>query len=356
MHILFLADASSVHSYRWIKYFSGIEGIEVTWFSLTKANMPALESVDFNFIDKKNPIGLFKGLRAISKKSPDIIHVHYLGWNGFLSLFFPKTTVVLTAWGSDIVFNSKNTLMRFILKKIIQQSSLITCDALHLRDELVKLGAPKKNVELVMFGIDDHAFRSSRKPFNTGISSNKFIVGSIRHLHPVYDLMTLLKAAKIILNRRDDVIFHIAGSGPDLKELEEFVAEHNLHKGVEFLGRLEPSELCGFYDSLDIYVSTSLSDGGIASSTAEAMLCERPVVITDAAENADWVTDKENGRLFSCHDFVSLADIILDLADNQDVGVEFGIKAKDTIMLRNTYSNEMNKMLGIYERVAESVD
>ena len=43
----------------------------------------------------------------ISKIAPDIIHAHYLGWNGLLSLFFPKSKIVLTAWGSDIVFNSK---------------------------------------------------------------------------------------------------------------------------------------------------------------------------------------------------------------------------------------------------------
>ena len=33
--------------------------------------------------------------------------MHYLGWNGLLSLFFPRIPIILTAWGSDIVFNSK---------------------------------------------------------------------------------------------------------------------------------------------------------------------------------------------------------------------------------------------------------
>ena len=59
------------------------------------------------------------------------------------------------------------------------------------------------------------------------------------------------------------------------------------------------SELLNFYDNLDIYVSTSLSDGGIASSTAEAMLCSRPVVITNAAENSNWVKDGSNGLVLN---------------------------------------------------------
>jgi len=352
VHILFLADASSVHSYRWIKYFSERSGIKITWCSLTKNTMPEIKNVEFKLLSKSNPLGLFRAIRYISKRSPDIIHAHYLGWNGFLSLFFPKTNVILTAWGSDIVFNRKNRIKRFLLERMITQSKVVTCDAHHLQDKMVELEAPREKIRLVMFGIDESLFRSKRQPFDVRAPNTKFTIGSIRNLHPVYDLITLLKAAKIILQKRSDVVFQIAGSGPDLKLLEGFVDKHKLNKDVNFVGRLESADLCNFYDGLDVYVSTALSDGGIASSTAEAMLCERPVVITDVAENGHWITDGENGRMFDCYDSINLANIILSLLDNQDIGIELGLKGKETIILRNTYNNEMEKMLKIYEQVA----
>ena len=351
MHILFLADASSVHSYRWIKYFSEKERVKVTWCSFAQNTMPELKNVEYKFIDKGSLMGFFRAFRYISRKSPDIIHAHYLGWNGFLSLFFPKSRLVLTAWGSDIVYNSKKSLMRFFIKKMMKTADLITCDAHHLQDKMIELGAPRENVKIVMFGIDENLFVSKRPPFSGLGEKEKFNVGSIRNLHPVYDVITFLRAAKVVLAQRDDVIFQVAGSGPDIGFLEEFVRQNSIEDGVKFLGRLDSSQLFNFYDGLDIYVSTSLSDGGIASSTAEAMLCERPVVITDAAENGHWITDKENGRMFDCYDYISLANIILGQLDDQETAVRLGLNGKETIISRNTYNKEMEKMLALYAEI-----
>ena len=247
---------------------------------------------------------------AILNISPDLIHVHYLGWNGFLSLFFPKIPTVLTAWGSDIVFNSKNFIMKFLIKRMIKQSTVITCDAFHLKERLVELGSDTEKVKIIMFGINEDEFNYQRRPFELKNNHDKYIVGSIRNLHPVYDVITFLKAAKEVLKTREDVVFHVAGSGPDLKSLENFVEKHALQKHINFIGRLNSNQLLEFYESLDVYVSTSLSDGGIASSTAEAMLCQRPAIITNAAENGFWIEDQVNGRLFDCSDHINLSKII----------------------------------------------
>lgn len=351
MHILFIADASSVHSYRWIKYFSKIKGMKVTWCSMTENTMPELDNVEYKFINKKNPLNLIKTVRYISKISPDIIHVHYLGWNGFLSLFFPKSKIVLTAWGSDVVFNSQKWLKKLILQRMVKRARVITCDADHLRKKLVDLGAEQENIKIVMFGIDNEIFFLKRTPFKVQKNNKKFIVGSIRNLHPVYDVITFLKAAKIVLNKRQDVIFNVAGSGPDLQYLQSFADENDLNNHIKFVGRLDAPHLSDFYNSLDIYVSTSLSDGGIASSTAEAMLCARPVIITDAADNREWVTDNDNGRLFDCRDFEKLALIINELMNDQNNSQKLGLKAQQTIMERNEYSNEMKRMLQIYREI-----
>jgi len=348
MHILFLADASSPHSYRWIKYFSEIPGINITWCSFSKNTMPELDGVKYKILSKRNPLKLLQSIRYISSKSPDIIHAHYLGWNGLMSLFFPKAKIVLTAWGSDIVFNKKNFIYKFFIKKMIKKANVITCDAYHLKDTLLDLGSKKDKIKIIMFGIDEDLFFSKREPFHLKNLDSRYVVGSIRNLHPVYDVITLVRAAKEILKSRNDVIFNIAGSGPDLDYLEKFVEENNIQHAINFIGRLEQSQLLSFYNELDIYVSTSLSDGGIASSTAEAMLCGRPVVITNAAENAYWVKDKENGRLFDCGDVSGLAKIIIHMLDDAKNTIELGLNGKKTIIKDNSYKNEMKKMLDIY--------
>ena len=108
MHIMFIADASSPHSYRWIKYFSERENVTVSWCSLTKNTMPVLNNVHYKIFDGSF-LSKLKAIRYILSAKVDLIHVHYLGWNGLLSLVAKRgIPIVSTAWGSDIVFNSKN--------------------------------------------------------------------------------------------------------------------------------------------------------------------------------------------------------------------------------------------------------
>ena len=49
-----------------------------------------------------------------------------------------------------------------------------------------------------------------------------------------------------------------------------------------------------FYNDLDIYVSTSLSDGGLSSSIAEAMAFERIVIATNNSDNKKWIKHERN--------------------------------------------------------------
>ena len=48
-----------------------------------------------------------------------------------------------------------------------------------------------------------------------------------------------------------------------------------------------------FYNEIDIYVSTALSDGGLAASIAEAMAFERLVIVSDNSDNKLWVKNKK---------------------------------------------------------------
>ena len=327
MHILFLADATSVHSYRWIKYFSEIDDISITWCSFNENTMPVLDNVEYKVIRKSSPAQLLSAYKFIKNKSPDLIHAHYLGWNGFFSLLFPKISLVLTAWGSDIVFNSANILKRIFIKQMLKRAQIITCDAYHLSDRMISLGASKDQIKLIMFGIDDSQFVESRAPFGGGADETDCVVGSIRNLHPVYDVITFVKAAEVVAAQRDDIKFMIAGDGPERAMLEQYVVESGLGPFIEFCGRLESSELNNFYNTIDVYVSTALSDGGIASSTAEAMLCGRPVIITDNAENKFWVEDGKNGHIFECSDHAGLAQKILDCINNKNDAVKLGRSA-----------------------------
>ncbi len=106
-----------------------------------------------------------------------------------------------------------------------------------------------------------------------------------------------------------------------------------------------PELLC----SSDVYVSTSLSDAGIASSTAEAMSCELPVIVSNSGENSLWINDGVEGFLFNCGDYQTLANKILTIIDDSELKKSIGINGRNKILLNNSYDEEMSKMDNIYK-------
>ena len=96
----------------------------------------------------------------------------------------------------------------------------------------------------------------------------------------------------------ENIIFFIAGDGSLRDYLNKKVKEKGIEHKIKFLGSLDKEEMLNFYNSIDIYVSTSLSDGGLASSTAEAMSFERFVIVSNNSDNNEWIKDGKNGYLF----------------------------------------------------------
>ena len=97
--------------------------------------------------------------------------------------------------------------------------------------------------------------------------------------------------------------------------------------------------------SMDAYVSTSTSDAGIASSTAEAMACGVPVMITNVHENGDWLDEGRAGFLFTASDAYGLADAVNSLLAMEPADRRKMAKfARKKISKQNEWASEMRRM------------
>ena len=106
--------------------------------------------------------------------------------------------------------------------------------------------------------------------------------------------------------------------------------------------------MLNFYNNLDIYISTSLSDGGLSSSIAEAMSFERIVIVTNNSDNKMWIEDKVNGYLFKSGDYKELVKLIEKIIKNKKENTLIGNSARQIIKKKYSYEKEMNKVRSIY--------
>ena len=343
--ILFIAESSSIHSQRWIQYVKENSEFEIRWISIS----PPRDSSNNNFniiVLKQN---FFKNtLRAIYNiifRPPDIMHIHYVGFHSILAIFLKKNkSLILNTWGSDLVFSRKNILRKMWLSYILKKSTCVISDAYHHYEFMKKYNLARSKFHYIPYGTNTEFYQSTREPFSNEITT----VIQTRNLEKVYDVETFLKAASIVLNEINSVQFKIIGSGPLEEDLIKLSKKLKIDKKVKFLGRVSQQEMFEELNSSDIYVSCSLRDGGLASSTAEAMSCERLVIISNNSDNNKWIINNKNGYLFENKDYSDLGRKILTATINKEKSLKLGKQGRKIILDKNTYHKQMNKVLDIY--------
>jgi L-malate glycosyltransferase len=356
MKICFLAAGDSVHSIRWIRYFA-LKGHEVYWISLAGIIEEVPKGVVFYQLQLcKNILSFIKIYKKVKKLihdiRPDILHSHYAGIYGLLGAISGFRPLVLTAWGSDINFAGSSLPKGLLIRLVLKKAKLITCDAQHMKEKVKNFGIREDKIRIVNFGVEINKFRpleksnEIRKSFGIGDSP---VVISLRNFEQVYNIETLLKAVPCILRNCPETFFLIAGTGSQEAYLKNLTASLGISKNVIFTGRVNHDLLPELLSAADVYVSTSLSDAGIAASTAEAMACEMPVVVTDSGENEKWIKDGENGFIVPVKNSEILAEKIIYLLKNPLLAKKMAAKAREKIVQYNNYYNEMFKMEKIYE-------
>ena len=368
-----------MHATRWIQQAVD-SGIESALFDLVPNPIVSEESIFSRhyFLEKKSkyfskvPVfgvllelrNQYKQLRSAAEEfSPDIIHCHWLFHSlPFVATFLKCAPIISTPWGSDLQLSTRPLRQNFkkvianqiLTRRIISHSDDFCCDSRQLAAILKKKGA-RVEPRIVYFGTDLNKFckdnRSEELRDKFGASKEDILVISNRSHEEIYDIPTLIRAAHLLKDSSKSLKYVIAGSGSLTDTLKASVYAAGLNGLFYFTGRLNDHEFVSATASCDIYISTSKSDGGLAASTAEAMACEVPVVITEFGENAEWLCDEKAGFLFTIGSETELSDKIKILAESKELRKSMGAIGRFKIEQDNNSEIEWEKVLQMYNSV-----
>jgi len=303
-------------------------------------------------------VSIYRIKALIKRIKPDILHAHYVTNYGFFGALCNFNPFIITAWGSDVLIVPEARLISrikaYIAKHTLRKAELITCDAKHMKEAMVWLGVAPEKIDIVYFGVDTRKFsprqKNERLKEKLGIYNSPTVI-SLRYLEPVYDVESLIRSILLVLEEIPESKFVIAGKGSEEERLKELTKSLGISESVKFVGFIPNDKLPQYLTTMDVYVSTSLSDAGIAASTAEAMACGLPVIVTDVADNKKWIDNGVNGFVVPVKDPKSLAEKIIYLLQNEDIRKKFGKINRKIIEERNNYYKEMKKMEDIYKEL-----
>jgi glycosyltransferase involved in cell wall biosynthesis len=100
-----------------------------------------------------------------------------------------------------------------------------------------------------------------------------------RHLEPIYDIGTALRAFALVLARYPQASMVVAGNGPELGRLQTLAAQLEIAHAVEFTGHLDHAAMATRYRAADIALNASLADN-MPNSILEALASGVAVVST----------------------------------------------------------------------------
>lgn len=354
-------DASTVHLMRWSRALKCL-GYNVTVISYRKAEIPDVEIHDISCSELRGSskfegmIKILRGIKmfcrlrqALARIKPDIVHVHYLMNTPLVLGFWGIRNLVVSPWGNDIIYDrGREPLVVSIYKKLLLRwAKEITATTSFLASHVERYA--NRSPEVIAFGVETEIFRRRKS-----VKQKCVVISFIKHLKEKYGPRFLLQAVPLMLDKTENIIVNIVGTGPQEKYLRELTKQLRIQRYVKFLGGIPHERVVEVLEETDIFVMPSIYESevfGVAAIEASAM--EVPVIASDLGGIREAVVDGVTGILTPPGDERAIADACLSLIIDQSLRRKMGKRGRKFVTSRYEWSQCVERMIAVYRRVLE---
>ncbi len=196
------------------------------------------------------------------------------------------------------------------VEKWLRTAASVVVPSEFLRDLFARYGVESEVVPNV---VDLERFRP--RPASSNGGGPRLLIA--RHLEPIYDVETGLRAFQILRARYPTAVLDVAGSGPERERLERLSGELGLARSVRFLGQVENETMPSLYQSTDIALNPSLVDN-MPISVLEALASGVPVVSTSSGGIPAMVKAGEEAVLVAPRDPKAMASAVAALWESPE--------------------------------------
>lgn len=345
-HLLFVADATSVHTRRWVGAIAQ-RGFRCSVISRHMGEVSGAQVHPLNTPDGRWPwFAALPRVRALARAlQPDLVHGHYLTSYGFWAASLGQRPLVLSAWGSDVLVSPRESrLVRALTGWTLRRADLVTADS---QDMLEAIAAyrPRAALHQVLWGVDTAKFVAVHK------APSPLRLVSLRNWEPNYRIDLVLHAVAQLRERRPalPVELHLCGGGPLEASLRALADTLGLQGVVHWHGRVDEDRLAEIVRHAHLALSVPESD---ATSVAllEAMAAGLAVIVSDLPANRQWV-DGRGGRRVPVGDGQALAQALVELAGDARALEAMGRHNRRRVVPEVSRDEQMDRMAALYREL-----
>lgn len=363
MKILYIADSTSIHTQRWLRYFRN-RGNDIYLITIGKKrqripNINHIINFERFYYNSISFISILaKTKHLIQQIKPQILHAHFVHQYGWLAAFCNFHPFILTGWGTDILNlpdSSRFKIGKWVTQYALRRADLLTATSEYLKAEMIKLGASPDKVHVIFWGVNSQKFRpdvdTTQIKEELKIGNKRQVILSNRNHTALYNNDIVIEAMCHVLKKFADTTLILQNAGGHLeKGLKRLVHERGIAKSVIFLPQFKHDDLPALYALSDIYVSVPSWDAGPVS-LKEAMACNSTPIISAVPGPMEWVEDEVNGRVVAIRNAEELAEAMCDLLRNKHKREKFNKVNRRLIEEKANQVLLMKRMEDLYKSI-----
>ena len=223
-----------------------------------------------------------------------------------------------------------------------------------IKNDLIDQGLPADRITVLYNALSPDQFQPARDPLHVrsefGAESDTPVVGAFGHLSVKKGYRELFQAIPLVLAREPTTQFWIMGQGALRQELQQTATAGGFVKQIRFAGfRRDAADLM---NAIDVMALPSHREP-CALVYIEAALSAKPIVACRAGGAPESVADGETGILTPVRDGVAVADAIISLLEDRELGRRMGqagrVRANDVF----SWQRFATTLESVYDRLLD---
>jgi len=249
----------------------------------------------------------------------------------FLKLIGKK--VIIRINGLDII--GHNIIYQLLIPFLTNFADVIICISSYTKQECIKRHINKKKIIVITPGIKPEKYYLPHMDKKTLFkiipeAENKVILLSMGRLIRRKGHYWFIKEVIPMLD--DNIIYILAGAGPEMENIKKLVEEKSLQGKVFLLGEISENTKKILLNNSDIFILPNIPiEGdmeGFGIVALEASSCGLPVIATGIEGITDAVIKNKNGLLVDSYDTKGYINLIKSLLYNKKELNDFRIRAR----------------------------
>ena len=357
MRVLYFTNGQSPHDLRFTRalaqtqheiYVLCMEGITSGW-PVNVIQVPWKPGDNGHRGLLRQVIKLKKVIRVFK---PDIIHAGPIQGPAFRAVLGGFHPLVTMSWGFDLLRNSDyNWLWRKVTGYVLRRTDVLVGDCEAIFNKAAEFGFPPDRYKKFPWGVDLNHFiprKTATLRRNLGWLENTVLLCN-RSMEPQYGVDIAVKGFIGAYKENSNLRLLLFGRGSQEKIIRGLIHSAGLDEAVHFGEFADLAALPDIYNSSDLYLTASHTDGS-SVSLMEALACGLPVIVSDIPSNKEWVCHGREGWIFPDGDADDLARKITQAVSSSNYWATIGAHNREVAEDGADWTKNFPVLLQAYEQ------